>query len=71
MILLYLYVSCVRGSLGENLARGFFRQVVTTVLACHRRGVIHRDIKVRKKTKVVRTIGPSKRRRTISIRVFK
>jgi serine/threonine protein kinase len=29
----------------ENLARNFFRQVVETVLACHRKGVIHRDIK--------------------------
>ena len=29
------------------MARCFFRQVVTTVLACHARGVIHRDIKVR------------------------
>jgi len=31
--------------LEENLARNFFRQVVETVLACHRKGVIHRDIK--------------------------
>ena len=31
--------------LEEQLARNFFRQVVETVLACHRQGVIHRDIK--------------------------
>ena len=27
------------------MARRFLRQVVETVLACHERGVIHRDIK--------------------------
>merc|ERR1711936_727745 len=31
--------------LEETLARNFFRQIVTTVLACHSKGVIHRDIK--------------------------
>ena len=31
--------------LEESLARNFFRQIVTTVLACHSKGVIHRDIK--------------------------
>jgi serine/threonine protein kinase len=34
-----------KGVLEEQLARNFFRQVVETVLACHRKGVIHRDIK--------------------------
>merc|ERR1712141_547889 len=34
-----------KGLLEEQLARNFFRQVVETVIACHRRGVIHRDIK--------------------------
>jgi serine/threonine protein kinase len=34
-----------KGILEEQLARNFFRQVVETVLACHRKGVIHRDIK--------------------------
>jgi len=29
----------------EELARSFFRQIVHTVIACHRNGVIHRDIK--------------------------
>ena len=32
-------------SLEEDLARQFFRQIVETVLACHSKGVIHRDIK--------------------------
>ena len=34
-----------KGMLEEQMARNFFRQVVETVLACHRKGVIHRDIK--------------------------
>lgn len=34
-----------KGMLEEQLARNFFRQVVETVIACHRKGVIHRDIK--------------------------
>jgi len=34
-----------KGVLEEQLARNFFRQVVETVLACKRAGVIHRDIK--------------------------
>ena len=32
-------------NLEESLARNFFRQIVATVLACHSKGVIHRDIK--------------------------
>ena len=32
-------------NLEEHLARNFFRQVVETVIACHAKGVIHRDIK--------------------------
>lgn len=31
--------------LDENLARDFLSQVVDAILACHQRGVIHRDIK--------------------------
>ena len=31
--------------LEESLARNFFRQIVETVVACHDKGVIHRDIK--------------------------
>ena len=34
-----------KGRLEEAMARRFLRQVVETVLACHERGVIHRDIK--------------------------
>ena len=34
-----------KGMLEEQMARNFFRQVVETLIACHRKGVIHRDIK--------------------------
>ena len=34
-----------KGVLDEKMSRIFFRQVVETVIACHRQGVIHRDIK--------------------------
>jgi len=34
-----------KGAMEEQLARQFFRQVVITVLACHDKGVVHRDIK--------------------------
>ena len=34
-----------KGMIEEQLARNFFRQVVETIIACHQKGVIHRDIK--------------------------
>ncbi|XP_046405656.1 serine/threonine-protein kinase pim-1-like [Ischnura elegans] len=34
-----------KGTLGESVARSFFKQVVETVISCHNAGVIHRDIK--------------------------
>ena len=34
-----------KGTVAETVARGFFKQVVETVISCHSRGVIHRDIK--------------------------
>ena len=34
-----------RRALHEEVAKHFFRQVVNTVIACHARGVVHRDIK--------------------------
>lgn len=34
-----------KGILDEVLARNFFRQVVETVIACHSKGIVHRDIK--------------------------
>ena len=33
------------GPLKEDLAQGLFRQIVQTVVSCHKAGVIHRDIK--------------------------
>ena len=41
---LFDYISDA-GHLSENLARNFFRQVLSSVEACHARGVLHRDIK--------------------------
>ena len=34
-----------KGTIEESVAKGFFKQIVETVLACHSKGVIHRDIK--------------------------
>jgi serine/threonine protein kinase len=34
-----------KGRLEEVVARSFLKQVLQTVIACHERGVIHRDIK--------------------------
>lgn len=34
-----------KGALEEELAKNFFRQVVSTIMACHSKGVVHRDIK--------------------------
>jgi len=34
-----------KGTVAETIARGFFKQIVETVISCHSRGVIHRDIK--------------------------
>jgi len=34
-----------KGVIEEKVARYFFKQVAETVLACHRAGVLHRDIK--------------------------
>ena len=34
-----------QGPLPEALARDLFRQLLTTVIACHQKGVVHRDIK--------------------------
>jgi len=34
-----------KGSLEEELAKNFFKQITDTVIACHKFGVVHRDIK--------------------------
>ena len=34
-----------QGPLNEDLARDLFRQLLDTVIACHKKGVVHRDIK--------------------------
>jgi serine/threonine protein kinase len=34
-----------KGVLEESLAKNFFRQVTSTIIACHSKGVVHRDIK--------------------------
>lgn len=34
-----------KGALEEQLAKNFFRQVVQTVISCHNKRVVHRDIK--------------------------
>lgn len=34
-----------KGYLEEQMAQRFLKQVIQTILACHERGVIHRDIK--------------------------
>lgn len=34
-----------KGALGEGRSRDFFRQVVETIMAVHKAGVVHRDIK--------------------------
>lgn len=34
-----------KGSLEEQLAKNFFKQITDTIIACHKQGVVHRDIK--------------------------
>merc|ERR1711963_230341 len=34
-----------KGALEEQLAKNFFKQITETVLACHKKGIVHRDIK--------------------------
>jgi serine/threonine protein kinase len=34
-----------KGALDEELVVKFFRQIVTTIIACHHHGVVHRDLK--------------------------
>ena len=36
---------CERGTLTEEMARNFFKQIVDAVFHCHERGVLHGDIK--------------------------
>ena len=41
---LYDFIS-EKGTLAEDLAREIFRQLLETVIECHKRGVFHSDIK--------------------------
>lgn len=41
---LFDYIS-LAGRLNEKLARSFLSQILETVLKCHQKGVLHRDIK--------------------------
>merc|ERR1719264_1195805 len=34
-----------KGAIEEELAKNFFRQVTTPLIACHNKGVVHRDVK--------------------------
>jgi serine/threonine protein kinase len=34
-----------KGAIEEELAKNFFRQMTETIIACHSKGVVHRDIK--------------------------
>ena len=42
-----------KGLIEEVTARDFFRQIVETIILCHKAGVVHRDIKVRNKKLVI------------------
>merc|ERR1719245_1992911 len=33
-----------KGSLDEQLAKNFFKQITDTVIACHKKGIVHHDI---------------------------
>ena len=39
------YFICDHGTLTEDMARNFFKQIVDAVFRCHERGVLHGDIK--------------------------
>ena len=42
---MYDYIMKHEGGLGEEMARKYFRQIVTAIQYCHKLHVVHRDLK--------------------------
>ena len=42
---MYDYIMKHEGGLGEEVARKYFRQIVTAIQYCHKLHVVHRDLK--------------------------
>jgi PAS domain containing serine/threonine kinase len=42
---LYDYINGLESAMDEDIARHLFQQVLHTVIECHNRGIVHRDIK--------------------------
>ena len=42
---MYDYIMKHEGGLGEDIARKYFRQIVTAIQYCHKLHVVHRDLK--------------------------